>query len=59
MVHLSPDVKNLCLEATLPELNTLRTTYRHIIPSRDLRWLDDLIHHKSQEILKVDETPQA
>lgn len=46
MVYLSPEVKKLCLGANRDELDVLRHQYRHIIPSQDLRWLDNLIAAK-------------
>lgn len=46
MVYLSPELRDLCIEANLTELSVIRDQYRHILPTSDLRFLDKLIAAK-------------
>jgi hypothetical protein len=49
MVFLSDQLKTMCESANPAELNFLRNKYRHILPPRDLRWLDSLMKARELE----------
>lgn len=57
MVYLSPEIKKqLTFKASVSDLNSLRDQFRHVIPTRDLRWLDDLIAERSNELVTYRQT---
>ncbi len=57
MAYLTPELKKeLFSKASIPDLNSIRNQFRHIIPIRDLRWLDALIKEKSNELVTYRQT---
>lgn len=46
MVYLSNEVKALCQDASVSELEAIRAQYRHVLRRIDLKWIDRLLERR-------------